>query len=238
MSEPKVPAVFAAINEVQEAIWKVGISKDNLAQGGGIKFYFRGIDAVQEAFSGPMSKAKLIMLPSYGELVVTERKTNNGVTHNVRVLGSYTLVSLEDGSTQPVGSFYGEANDTQDKAVAKAQSIALRQAYLQTFNVPLGPGYDPEETDADADADAGTDDGHPAGGAPQPQPQAKSTAEKPRVRATQSGVVVDDANANQLRIIDARLSSKGLARSDLVEGGFATINCGNVNEILEWIKTK
>jgi len=232
MSEPKVPAVFAAINEVQDAIWKVGISKNSLAQGGGIKFYFRGIDAVQEAFSGPMSKAKLIMMPSYGELIVTERKTNNGVTHNVRVLGSYTLVSLVDGSTQFVGSFYGEANDTQDKATAKAQSIALRQAYLQTFNVPLGPGYDPEESGGD---DTGGE--QPARQDAQPQPASKSQQEKPRQRVASGGEVAEPIAEAQQRILTARLNSKGLAMSDLVDpGGFATVNKANFNEVLEWIK--
>lgn len=147
-SADKVPAVFVAMGEVRAAINKIGVAKDKEVTDGA-RFWFRGIDSVLNTFSGPMAAAGLMIIPAYSDLVVTERKTSAGKSnYNTRVTGSYTLVSTIDGSSFPMGSFYGEANDTQDKSVAKAQSIALRQAYLQTFVVPLGAEMDPEDGDS------------------------------------------------------------------------------------------
>ncbi len=68
--------------------------------------------------------------------------------------GTFTFTHADDGSTHTVGPVYGEANDGQDKAVSKAESIALRQMFFIAFCVPHEPviGGDP---------DALGDDGEP-----------------------------------------------------------------------------
>jgi hypothetical protein len=161
-----------------------------------------------------------MIMPSYTELRVTERPTRNSRTFNTVVMGTYTMVSTRDGSTFPMGSFWGEANDTQDKSIAKAQSIALRQAYLQTFVVPLGAEYDPEASQQDEPA-----------GAPEAQerPQSKSEAK--------SGKVADSLTAAQQRILQQKLKNAGISDDEL-KTAVGAVDSTNYNAAMDWIKAQ
>ena len=224
---PHIPEVFAAIAMVREAINAIGVSKDKEAKGGGIAFKFRGIDATLDAFSGPMHRAGLMLIPSYDELSVTERKTSGGgVTFNTVIRGTYRLLSIKDGSEYPLGTFFGEANDTQDKSIAKAQSIALRQAYLQTFVVPLGA--DPE--DDQQDEQPSRQDAAPG---PQQREAVKPQEERKPAPAEDSPAIT----GAQQNILNAKLKTKGLAIED-VNAQFGKVSKGNYNDIMDWIKTK
>lgn len=216
---PAIPAVFTAMAEVRSAINKIGLAKDSEVTDG-VRFKFRGIDAVLDTFSGPMNEAGLMIMPSYTELRVTERPTRNGRTFNTVVMGTYTMVSTRDGSTFPMGSFWGEANDTQDKSIAKAQSIALRQAYLQTFVVPLGAEYDPESSQQDEPA-----------GVPEAQerPQSKSEAK--------SGKVADSLTAAQQRILQQKLKNAGISDDEL-KAAVGAVDSTNYNAAMDWIKAQ
>lgn len=217
---PHVPHVFIAIAEVREVINAIGLDKASEASGGGITFKFRGIDAVLNTFSGPMAKAGLVIVPSYSDLQVSTRKTRNGETFNSTVLGRYVLVSTRDGSTFPMGSFYGEANDTQDKSIAKAQSIALRQAYLQTFVVPLGAEYDPEASQEEEPAPA-----------PAQQERAQSRSE------AKSGQVADKLTAAQERILQQKLKNAGVNMDELTTA-VGAVDSTNYNKAMDWIRTQ
>lgn len=215
----KVPQVLTAIAEVRDAINALGIVKGDEVTSGA-KFHFRGIDRVLNAFSGPMAVAGLMLIPSYSGLVVTERKTNaGGANFNAVVTGTYTLVSTKDGSVLPLGDFYGEANDTQDKAITKAQSIALRQAYLQTFVVPLGPEADPENSQDDEPA------GKPA--------VTKASLEKPK----EGHVVGEELSDNQKTVFMAALKRSALNGKD-VKSKFGKVDQGNFTEAMAWAKSK
>ena len=213
-----VPHIYRAISQVRKAINSLGVSKDGEANGEGIKFKFRGIDSVLDAFSGPMADADLMIVPSYGPAVIDERPTRSSRTYHAQVVGSYTAVSLIDGSELKLGDFSGEANDTMDKAIAKAQSIALRQAYLQTFCVPLGPDMDPENTLHDMPAER-------QDAAPQAskQPRSKSEGQAPQETPPPLGGLT----VPQVRMVTKKLADKGL--------GEYPQELTKINDILAWI---
>jgi len=139
------PHVFAAINAVQAALAKEGITKNrkNTQQG----YSFRGIDDIFNALSSMLAENQLVMLPKYSDRLVTERETKTGGTlFSVSLKGEFTFTSAKDGSST-TATLYGEAMDSGDKATNKAMSAAYKYAALQAFCIP---------TEGDNDADATT----------------------------------------------------------------------------------
>ena len=143
-------SIHTAILAIQRDIHAIGIGKtrSNREQG----FNFRGIDDALYAFAPLFSQHGVIISPRYDDIVVTPRDTKSGgKTYNVTLRGTFTLTHAEDASTHVVGPVYGEANDGQDKAVSKAESVAFRQMLFIAFCVPHEPviGGDPDAGDGD-----------------------------------------------------------------------------------------
>ena len=139
--------VFKAINAVQAALVKEGISKDrrNTQQG----YNFRGIDDIYNTLSGLLADNGLCILPEVLERNQVERITSKGgALFYTTVKVRYTIVSAVDGS-QFVTATYGEAMDSADKSTNKAMSAAYKYMCLQVFCIP---------TEGDNDADATTPD--------------------------------------------------------------------------------
>lgn len=139
----KAMKVYQAINKVQAALAKTGISKShkNAQQG----YSFRGIDDVYQALSPLLAEHGLCILPRIISRECTERATNNGrPLFCVAVEAEFDLVCAEDSSTHTIRTF-GEAMDSADKATNKAMSAAYKYAALQAFSIPA-------EGDNDADA--------------------------------------------------------------------------------------
>jgi len=137
--------VYQAINKVQAALAKAGISKDqrNTQQG----YAFRGIDDVYNALAPLLAEHGLCILPQVVNRTVTERVTQKGgVLFYVIVEMQFNFVCAEDGSIHVVSTF-GEAMDSGDKATNKAMSAAYKYAAMQAFCIP---------TEGDNDADAHT----------------------------------------------------------------------------------
>lgn len=226
------PHVFAALQAVRDEINSLGVAKNTEAKGDGIRFMFRGIDAVLNGFSGPMFRAGLMIIPSYSLLEISERRTSTGkVNYHAQVMGSYRAVSTKDGSDLQLGDFFGEANDTQDKAVAKAQSIALRQAYLQTFVVPLGAEYDPEATEHEDDEDPGID--------ADPPPRANLARQVEGEHIPKGGKVVgsekQDLDSGQMRILTTKCRGKGMTVPQAEKAYGKPFTTRNLNDVLDWL---
>ena len=137
--------VYQAINRVQAALAKEGISKSrkNAQQG----YNFRGIDDVYNALSSLLAENQLCILPRMLSRGVVERETKaGGALFYVTVEAEFDLVCAEDGSKHTIRTF-GEAMDSGDKATNKAMSAAYKYAAMQTFAIP---------TEGDNDADAVT----------------------------------------------------------------------------------
>jgi hypothetical protein len=153
--------VYLAINRVQLALSKQGITKANRNQQQG--YNFRGIDDVFNALSPLLAEHGLCILPRVISRTCDERINAKGtVLLYVTVEVEFDFVSAEDGSKHTIKTF-GEAMDSGDKATNKAMSAAYKYAALQAFAIP---------TEGDNDADAHT---HQV--APQQRPQ--PVADKP-----------------------------------------------------------
>lgn len=155
----ETPHVYTAINNVQAALAKIGISKDrkNAQQG----YAFRGIDDVYQTIAPLFAENGLVVLPHYTERTCEERTTaKGGVLFYVTLKGQFKLVDITDGSSETC-DLYGEAMDSADKATNKAMSAAYKYMCLQTFCVP---------TEGDNDADGTT---HTVAPKTTPKPVAK-----------------------------------------------------------------
>lgn len=137
--------VYQAINKVQAALSKAGITKDKRNQQQG--YNFRGIDDVYNALSPLLAEHGLCILPRILTRKCDERTNAKGTAlFYVTVEAEFDFVCAEDGSRHTVRTF-GEAMDSGDKATNKAMSAAYKYAAFQAFAIP---------TEADNDADANT----------------------------------------------------------------------------------
>lgn len=140
--------VYSAIAKVMSDLAKAGISKSrkNIQQG----YSFRGIDEVYNALSPFLATRGLVIIPSFYRRGQVERVTaKGGALFYVTVEGTFTLVSVEDGSQVVAGPFFGEAMDSGDKATNKAMSAAYKYMAMEVFCIP---------TEGDNDADSTTHD--------------------------------------------------------------------------------
>ncbi len=135
--------IQSAVLGVMKDIATTGIAKlqRNVQQG----YTFRGIEAAMNELSPLLVKHGIIVTPSYSDLMVHERF--RGDPKDGRAIRFCTLkgafkFSAEDGSFV-MSECFGEAMDSGDKAVTKAQSIAFRTALFQQFVVPT-MAMDPE----------------------------------------------------------------------------------------------
>ena len=137
--------VYEAINKVQLALSKEGISKTRRNQQQG--YNFRGIDEVYNVLSPLLAEHGLCILPRMIDRICVERQSSKGgALFNVTVEAEFDFVAAEDGSKHTVRTF-GEAMDSADKATNKAMSAAYKYAAFQAFAIP---------TEGDNDADAST----------------------------------------------------------------------------------
>lgn len=146
MTDPK-PTVFGAWSQVMGAVQAVKKDGFNAQQ----NFNFRGIDAVMNAVGPALREYGVIVLPTVEDIQVERYTTgrNNTAMKNVTVRMRYTVHGPAGDSFS--GVTFGEASDSSDKAVAKAQAVAYRVFLLQGLTIP---------TD-DPDPDASTDERNP-----------------------------------------------------------------------------
>jgi hypothetical protein len=139
-------SVYKAINKVQAALAKTGITKYRTnSQGSGYKF--RGIDDVYNTIAPLLSEYGLCILPRVLTRHCDERQSKSGgALFYVTVEVEFDFVASEDGSKHTCKTF-GEAMDSGDKATNKAMSAAYKYACFQAFSIP---------TESDNDADTHT----------------------------------------------------------------------------------
>jgi hypothetical protein len=136
--------IHAALIEAMRDIAKVGIAKTSNASLGGANVRYRGIEAAMNEMSVILIKCGITVTPSYSDLVMFERSKAEGkAIRFATIRGAFTFTAAEDGSSVKCEA-YGEAMDSGDKAVTKAQSVAFRTALFQQFVVPT-MAMDPEE---------------------------------------------------------------------------------------------
>lgn len=139
--------IFESINMVMAEIGAVGKTSKNQSQG----FMYRGIDAVMNALSPAMVKAKIFVVPEVLDQNREERtsvkRDRDGSERTSTLLYSILKVKFtfyaEDGSSVSA-VVIGEGMDSGDKATNKAMSIAFKYACFQVFCIPTEEMVDPD----------------------------------------------------------------------------------------------
>lgn len=116
------------------------------------KFNFRGIDAVMNRVGPAMRKHNLIATPHLVDKpTFGTKKTKSGEAKTVDIV--VDVIFEGPDLSQKVVRVPAESFDSGDKATAKAMSVALRTAYLQTLCLPT------DEPDPDSFSYEIVDDG-------------------------------------------------------------------------------
>lgn len=123
--------IFEAINGVMNDATYVGKDSKNSQQG----FYFRGIDAVMNAFNPLLTKYKIFVVPQVLEQTREERTNGKGTTLLYSICKIKFTFYAEDGSFVEAITV-GEGMDTGDKATNKAMAVAFKYALFQVFCIP------------------------------------------------------------------------------------------------------
>lgn len=124
--------IYKLLAEAKRRVGAVGKNEKNQAQ----HFNFRGIDAVINAIAPVFNELGIIVAPevqqtTYDTVEIGAKRTP--MSH-VLIEVKYTFYGPEGDSV--VTAVAAEAMDSGDKAVAKAMSVAMRIALLQTLNLP------------------------------------------------------------------------------------------------------
>ena len=123
--------VFEAFSKVMGDVQGIRKGERNNQQG----FNFRGIDTVLNAVGPVLRKYGVIIVPEAVSIETERYQTAKGaVMQGVIAHMRYTVIGPEGDSF--IGSAYGQASDSGDKAVSKAESVAYRTFLLQALTVP------------------------------------------------------------------------------------------------------
>lgn len=133
------------------------ISKGDERSDVGGRYMFRGVDRVVNAVGPALRRHGVLVLPArIVEKEYTETKTSGGkAMQDCTVTVEWMIVGPGGDLLPPVQSV-GQANDTGDKATAKAMSVAQRVLFLTSLQIPT---QDPD-----------VDRGHERGERPLPKP--------------------------------------------------------------------
>lgn len=115
----------------------------------GLKYAFRGIDAVKNAVGPAIRKHGVIVVPVRTDAEYsTVSRTGGGVMTYCRATVDYAIFGPRGdrfGGESFIVQTKGEAFDTGDKASMKAQSVAERTFYVTSLAIPTDqPAMDPE----------------------------------------------------------------------------------------------
>lgn len=175
------------------------------------RYNFRGIDGVMNAV-GPALRTHGV-LPQFKVELIKHEHVPAGKKTQTQVLLRYELNFLGpmcDTLPNPVVVF-GEANDYQDKALAKAHSVAYRTAMLQVLCLPTG----------EPDPDTYSDTNHMPQQPQQPTKEAVELANA--IRAALPNVTTNEELQSMWReakkhgVLDQDLKEKLMARSKAVK---------------------
>lgn len=192
----KHPDILTALNAIMVDLPAVGKDGRNNAQ----NFNFRGIDGVLNACGPILRKHGVVAAPRALQHIkdVVPRKNGGSMTH---VLLELEVVWLLAGHPVDEGLrtvTWGEAFDMSDKATAKAHSVALRTAYIQTLALPTQEP-DPDESYFERGS---SQPGNQY--SPQPNPQQQAAARKKYVAEQTQGVLKAEQEHDVARLEKAR----------------------------------
>jgi hypothetical protein len=146
LAESGVPAdmdvsVYVAWSRVMADVQWIAKGKS-----GGLKYEFRGIDAVLNAVGPALRKHGVTVVQTGVETTYETMRTSGGSTMRLCVATvSYAVFGPRGDRLETPLVSVGEAFDSGDKATPKALSVALRTFYINSLAIPTGqPNMDPE----------------------------------------------------------------------------------------------
>lgn len=169
------------------------VRKDDRRNDVGGKYNFRGVDRVVNAVGPALRRHGLIVVPlRVFDIVYGETRTKSGTVMQECCLKVEWGVWGPKGDSLPVPlQSAGQATDTQDKATAKAVSVAQRVLFLTALHIPT--------------EDPTIDQGHDRGEAPRPKPnEYRDEALHP------------DTSLDRLRTMRGEVARHGLASVNVV----------------------
>ena len=170
------------------------ITKDRKNQGQG--YQFRGIDDAYNMIHPVLVKhGVFVPMEVVGEPVVTAVMSKSGGSMTNIVLRLRAHFTAQDGSSV-TSEAVGQGLDQGDKAAAKAQSMAIKQIFFETFAIPTD---DPK--------DAENDDPDPAYAAPKP----------PKPATAPAAALITEDQAIALKKLLADKQEEGKDTADLIE---------------------
>jgi hypothetical protein len=141
--------VYEAWAAVMADVQAIGKNSINQSQ----NFSFRGVDDVMNAVGPAMREHGVMTIPHDPVVEHSDagRSRSGNTMHRVTVVGRWSVASVTGDAFEM--SAPGEALDAQDKATAKAMSVAFRTALLQALCIPTNepdPDLGPEIGEKDA----------------------------------------------------------------------------------------
>lgn len=139
MSQSKIAS---KILEVMKSVNYLQKDKENKEQ----KYAYLSTEHALEKINEALLEQKLISKSEYEVTESKEKPTAKGaIWQLVTVSCTLTIIDTESDEIL-VNVAYGSGTDSGDKAVAKAQTMARKYAWLAALNIPVG--NDPEEDPA------------------------------------------------------------------------------------------
>lgn len=133
-------SIYTRLSAVMGDVGAVGKTGRNAQQG----FNFRGVDAVVIAVAPALRRHGITVMPTVIDQTREVGATRNGgAMETIYLTVRYTLYGPDGDSISAVVT--AQANDTSDKATAKAMSVAYRTFWLQALCIPTDEP-DPDET--------------------------------------------------------------------------------------------
>jgi len=161
-------------------------------------FNFRGIDATLNALGPAFRSHGIIPIPRLLEINYRDVSTSKGKpAREVTLQVEYTFVGPRGDQSIPV-VVPGESMDEADKGTAKAMSVAMRIALLQTFALPT------DEPDPDA------------------SDVSRGTEYQPDIDGIRDAILDDKTSLDQLRGMRALLVPSRLAAAKVMGADDAT----------------
>jgi len=125
-------SIYELMGKISEESGSLAATKDPAS---GLKFAFRGVNAVVNHFAPLLRKYGVITVPEVLERTTTARELSGGkAVTQTDILVAFHFIA-PDGS-EVVATTNGLAQDYADRSAAQAQSVAYRVALLQTFSLP------------------------------------------------------------------------------------------------------
>lgn len=143
--ERKGELIYEAMAQIMKDTKAISKSRKNQQQG----YAFRGIDDVMNTLHSTFAEHGVFILPQILEYEVAEKATaRGGLMYTTRAKIQFNFVA-SDGSKVSVVTV-GEAMDSADKSMNKAQSAALKYALMQMLLIPTEEIKDADETTPEA----------------------------------------------------------------------------------------